>query len=99
MSPFRHIFIGIAMAATLQSPALADYSKRVCAGEDQANGCPVSHDIMFGCYPAPQQMGDAACSIYENGQKKTLPFHIDHQGSHSGGKCGYEWYLVTCITN
>ncbi len=80
-------------------PALADYSKRVCGGEDQANGCPVSKDIMLGCNPTPQQLIAAACTVYKpDGTTSVYSARIERQGSHDGGSCGYAWYLVTCIT-
>jgi hypothetical protein len=89
----------VAIFALIQSvPAGADYSKRVCGGQDQANGCPVAKDIMLGCNPTEAQVGDSACSYWENGTRKTFPFHAEHQGSHDGGSCGYEWWLVTCFT-
>ncbi|MER8689692.1 hypothetical protein [Mesorhizobium sp. M0028] len=78
-------------------PAAADYTKRVCGGEDQANGCPVSTDIMVGCNPSPADAVRAACTIISNGQEKVLDGHADRQGSHGGGSCGYTWYLVTCM--
>jgi hypothetical protein len=53
---------------------------------------------MLGCNPTPQQAGLAACTIYTgNGEKKVLDFHVDRQGSHDGGSCGYVWYEVTCM--
>jgi hypothetical protein len=79
-------------------PADADYTKRVCGGEDQANGCPVSKDIMLGCNPSPDDAGRAACAYTSNGQTKVYNYHVDRQGSHDGGRCGYVWYLVTCFT-
>jgi hypothetical protein len=87
--------------ATFSSfPAKADFSKRVCGGEDQANGCPVSKDIMLGCNPTPQQLIAAACTVYQpDGTTSVYPARIERQGSHSGGSCGYAWYVVTCITS
>jgi hypothetical protein len=78
-------------------PAVADQAFRVCSGEDQANGCPVSKDVMFGCGVSPDQMATSVCTITDNGQKKVQPYRIVRQGSHDGGQCGYEWYSVTCI--
>jgi hypothetical protein len=92
------LIILLSFAAFQPLPAVADYSKRVCGGEDQANGCPVAKDIMLGCNPTEEQIAAAACTIVSNGQRKILDYHIDRQGSHEGGKCGYAWYLVTCFT-
>jgi hypothetical protein len=88
----------LGLAAIYTAPANADYNKRVCGGEDQANGCPVSKDIMLGCNPTPDDAGRAACSYTRNGQTKVYDYHVDRQGSHDGGKCGYVWYQVTCMT-
>ena len=93
------VLAAIVSLSCVTFPAYADYSKRVCGGSDRANGCPVSKDIMLGCNPSEAQVGEAACSYWENGTRKVLPFHADHQGSHEGGSCGYEWYLVTCFTS
>jgi hypothetical protein len=100
----RHVTVVMlstfAAVVCISMPATADYSKRVCGGEDQANGCPVGKDIMLGCNPTPQQLIAAACTIYKpDGTRTTLPARIEHQGSHEGGRCGYEWYSVTCITS
>jgi hypothetical protein len=95
---FGSAIVLLSLAAFQAAPAIADYAKRVCGGEDQANGCPVSHDIMLGCNPTEEQVAAAACTITRNGQRVLLDYHVDRQGSHSGGKCGYAWYLVTCFT-
>ncbi|MBR1205868.1 MULTISPECIES: hypothetical protein [unclassified Bradyrhizobium] len=95
----RTLVLAIAMATSFAMPASADYNKRVCGGEDQANGCPVSKDIMLGCNPTEDDAGNAACSYTSNGQRKVFDYHADRQGSHEGGKCGYTWYLVTCFTS
>src|SRR5258708_5489913 len=89
----------LSLAPFQSVPAVADYTKRVCGGEDQANGCPVSRDIMLGCNPTEQQVGEAACTIVRDGRREVLPFHVDRQGSHEGGRCGYAWYLVICFTS
>jgi len=93
------VIISLSLAALQGNSAYADYNKRVCGGEDQANGCPVSKDIMVGCNPTESQAGEAACSYWESGTKKVFPFHVDRQGSHEGGSCGYVWYGVTCFTS
>lgn len=90
--------LSLSVALIYANSAAADYSKRVCGGEDRANGCPVSKDIMLGCNPTEAEMGEAACSVWDNGTKKTFPFHVDIQGTHEGGSCGYVWALVTCFT-
>ncbi|MES0000960.1 hypothetical protein NKJ90_19535 [Mesorhizobium sp. M0051] len=78
--------------------AAADYTKRVCFGSDQANGCPVSADIMRGCTDDEETAAVvAACTIVSNGTKKVMDGHADRQGTHSGGACGYTWYSVTCF--
>jgi len=96
----HHSLIALMSLVILQAtPAFADYTRRVCGGEDQANGCPVSKDIMLGCNPTIQQVIAAACTIYRsNGQKEVLDARVDRQGSHDGGRCGYVWYSVTCLT-
>jgi hypothetical protein len=78
--------------------ASADFSRRVCGGEDQANGCPVAHDIMLGCNPTEVDAVNAACTVIRNGERTVLDGHADRQGSHGGGRCGYVWYGVTCFT-
>jgi hypothetical protein len=95
---FIAVLVSLAVSGVFSASARADYSKRVCGGEDQANGCPVATDIMLGCNPTEEQIGAAACTIVSNGQKKVLDHHIERQGSHGGGRCGYAWYLVTCFT-
>jgi hypothetical protein len=79
-------WIGLALADTF----------RVCMGEDQANGCPVSHDAMFGCGVSIDQAASQLCAITQNGQKTVAPYNYVHQGSHEGGRCGYEWYSLNC---
>jgi len=79
-------------------PANADQTYRVCTGEDQANGCPVSKDAMFGCGTSPDQMAASVCTVTVDGQKKVQPYRVLRQGSHDGGRCGYEWYAVTCVS-
>ena len=69
---------------------------RVCFGEDQANGCPVGHDAMFGCGVSIDDAAQQLCAITQNGQKTVAPYNYVHQGSHSGGHCGYEWYSLNC---
>jgi hypothetical protein len=79
-------------------PAMAaERNVRVCMGEDQANGCPVSRDAMFGCGVSIDAAASQVCAITKNGQKTVSPYRYLHQGSHEGGRCGYEWYSVTCI--
>jgi hypothetical protein len=89
----------LSLAAFQIVPARADYAKRVCGGEDQANGCPVGKDIMLGCNPTEDQAAEAACSYTSNGVKKIYDYHVDREGSHDGGRCGYVWYRVTCFTH
>lgn len=100
MFNMRHITplcLSLTAILFMSTQAFADYTKRVCGGEDQANGCPVATDIMLGCNPTIEEVGDAACTIISNGQRKVLDYHVDRQGSHGGGSCGYAWYLVTCF--
>jgi hypothetical protein len=87
--------IGAIFAISLTSgltafSAFADQTFRVCSGEDQANGCPVSKDVMFGCGVSPDQMATSVCAITSAGQKKVQDYRIVRQGSHDGGSCGYE---------
>lgn len=88
----------VALLGLSAFPASADYSKRVCGGQDQANGCPVAHDVMVGCNPTEEDAANAACAVIKNGQKTVYPAQVIREGSHGGGSCGYTWYRVTCIT-
>ncbi|TCU17885.1 hypothetical protein EV132_1031 [Rhizobium sullae] len=90
------ILLSLAGASGFVTPALADYKVRICTGEDQANGCPVSHDAMFGCGVSYDQAAEVVCTVTENAQKQVLPYTVLPQGTHSGGRCGYGWALVTC---
>lgn len=83
------------IGSILPSAAFADHF-RVCMGEDQANGCPVSHDAMFGCGVSIDAAANQLCAVTTNGQKTVAPYNYVHQGSHSGGHCGYEWYDLNC---
>jgi hypothetical protein len=76
--------------------ASADQTIRICIGEDQANGCPVSKDAMFGCGTSIDVAASQVCAT-KDGRKTVSPYRAIHQGSHDGGRCGYEWYLVTCL--
>lgn len=80
------------------SPAFADYQIRVCQGEDQANGCPVAADAMFGCYTSVNDIARTVCAITDpnTGIPKILNYSYIPQGQHGGGKCGYDWGLITC---
>jgi len=76
--------------------AIDGWSVRVCFGEDQANGCPVSHDAMYGCGVSIDDVAPQICSVRVNGKRKELPYSVVKQGAHSGGHCGYDWYQLTC---
>jgi hypothetical protein len=82
-----------------ETSAFADYTVRICIGEDQANGCPVSKDAMFSCGTSYDEAASLVCTITVSGQKKVKPYRAIPQGTHEGGRCGYGWALVTCIGN
>jgi hypothetical protein len=83
------------VVSILPSAAFADHF-RVCMGENQANGCPVSHDAMFGCGVSIDDAANQLCAVTTNGQKTVAPYNYVHQGSHGGNRCGYEWYDLNC---
>ena len=87
-------FVGLSTSKLV----FADYKLRICIGEDQANGCPVAKDAMFGCGTTADHGAENVCTITKNGKKEVLSYRLVHEGSHSGGRCGYEWYLVTCMS-
>ena len=86
--------ISLCLSTSINSAA-AD-TIRVCFGEDQANGCPVNKDAMFGCGVSIDQAAEQVCAITRKGVKEVAPYNYIHQGSHEGGRCGYEWYSLTC---
>ena len=91
------LFVGITSTVmTLSTLAHSEYRVRVCVGEDQANGCPVTHDAMFGCGTSFDEAAESVCTVTSGGKKSVLPYSIIKQGSHSGGRCGYDWAQVTC---
>lgn len=66
----------------------------VCYGETP-QGCAASHGWVHGpgyfvyCYSStPPQMGAYFCGGSRYG--------ITHVGKAAGGRCGYDWYYVTC---
>jgi hypothetical protein len=81
----------------LMNSSFANQTIRICIGEDQANGCPVSKDAMFGCGTTIDAAASQVCAITREGNKVISPYRVIHQGSHEGGRCGYEWYQVTCL--
>jgi hypothetical protein len=87
----------VALVCGLIGTASADQTVRVCIGEDQANGCPVSKDAMFGCGMSIDAAAGQVCTVTRDGKKVVSPYRVMHQGSHDGGRCGYEWYQVTCL--
>ncbi|KQW82036.1 hypothetical protein [Ensifer sp. Root127] len=74
----------------------ADVKMRVCFGDDVVNGCPVSTDVMFSCGNENNATFQKICSRVENGKRVLLDFSVTRQGTHSGGKCGYAWFELTC---
>jgi hypothetical protein len=101
MHRFKDSCLTIAVFALLSTlsteRATADQTFRVCMGEDQANGCPVSKDAMFGCGVSPDAAAQSVCAVTRDGQKTVPGYRTVHEGSHDGGRCGYEWYRVTCL--
>ncbi|NEJ95347.1 hypothetical protein ELI24_09870 [Rhizobium ruizarguesonis] len=95
---WKSISVAIALGACFPTPsAAADINMRVCFGDEQPFGCPVSADAMFGCDRRPEDTFKEICSKIENGQRIQLPYRAAQQGNHSGGACGYSWYQLTCI--
>jgi hypothetical protein len=95
--PKAVLFGVVAALASSGAPSFADQDFRACAGEYDSK-CPVAHNAWFGCGTPPEQMAKNLCAVhYPNGTTKHSPFRYVHQGSHDGNKCGYEWYLITCI--
>jgi hypothetical protein len=92
------IILPVRATVICSAPAFADRDVRVCIGEDQANGCPVAHNAMYRCNTTIVDAAKAVCTVYNrNGTQTVSPFRFVHQGSHEGGHCGYEWYVVTCV--
>ena len=86
------IVAALTVAGLRQSNAQA--SLYVCYGESPQT-CAASHGWVQGpgyfvyCYSStPQQMGAYFCG--------GSPFGITHVAKGAGGRCGYEWYYVTC---
>lgn len=99
----RESLMGVTVAAVLASITLvsnatgADRTTRACIGESQ---CPVSVTSMFPCGTTRESAAASICTVHlGDGTKKVLPHTIAHQGTHGGGKCGYAWFLVTCLSD
>lgn len=69
---------------------------RLCIGEFDEK-CPVGHDVYAGCGADPDVVADSTCAISLQGKKTLVPHRLIHQGSHSGNRCGYEWYSIECL--
>jgi hypothetical protein len=89
------IVIATAICLSGAPIALADHF-RVCFGEDQANGCPVAHDAMYGCGASIDDAASQICAVTTNGKRTVAPYSFVRQGSHGGGRCGYDWYDLNC---
>jgi hypothetical protein len=86
----------ILFSICLQASSVQAAEYRLCIGEfDQK--CPVAHSVYAGCGADPQAVAASTCAIYLDGQKKSVPYRIVHQGSHDGNRCGYEWYSINCL--
>jgi hypothetical protein len=68
---------------------------RLCIGEYDEK-CPVSHNVFAGCGAGADVVAANTCAKVQNGQKVSVPYRLIHEGSHSGNRCGYEWYTIEC---
>jgi len=94
--------------------AKADTVHSLCQGEgDPHNSCRAAgvtsidcddFDRQFGIHQGmtpdeiKRNMGNVLCSYIDNGASKILPYSVVIHPSHSGGKCGWTPYTVTCLT-
>jgi hypothetical protein len=67
----------------------------LCIGEFDPN-CPFAHDAFGSCGASPEELAKNICSLTVDGQKRFSPYRLIHSGSHSGNRCGYEWFTVEC---
>lgn len=94
------ILLGLLAAGVLfalAQPASADaFTKRVCIGEEQS-GCPEVSDpaLVFSCGTDPRDVAQIVC----RGDGVQRQNNVLREGSRGGGRCGYEWYLITCVSN
>jgi hypothetical protein len=88
--------IGVILSLLLSSSAHAEYSVRICIGED-GNKCPVQYEAFYGCGTSYDNAAEDVCTITNNGQKEVLRYRMIKQGTHEGGQCGYGWFRVTCL--
>jgi hypothetical protein len=68
----------------------------VCLGEFDRN-CPVKHDVFIYCGTQIESEAKSICTVHDGDKDRVSPYQIVHQGSTGGNKCGYEWFLVTCL--
>jgi hypothetical protein len=78
------------------SPSVNVLAIRACIGEKV---CPVPVASMFPCGYTEQAAANSLCTVYKpDGSTQILNHTIQHQGTHEGDHCGYDWFLVNCFT-